>query len=207
MWWNKNMFRYLLEQGANPNGSDTNLCAPISVMAQRGYYQGVKVTYTLWNMSEKRTFCKVTILAFVRIWCRSWGSIQRVFRPGRIATCHCRYVSSFKMFCPPFALWSQTRSVLSRTLAMRVSTRICSDSVFGATRHCQAQVKIFHFFTNSKFIPKLIFRCPKEFIYLFREFGGNFWVRDNKKSLATDFGFSHSGSFTMKQLQGEMRLD
>lgn len=35
--------RYLLIKGANPNGSRRNLCAPIAVMAQRGYYEGVRV--------------------------------------------------------------------------------------------------------------------------------------------------------------------
>lgn len=35
--------RMLLEAGADPNGSERNLCTPLSVMAQRGYYEGVKV--------------------------------------------------------------------------------------------------------------------------------------------------------------------
>ncbi len=35
--------RELLERGANPNGDEKNLCTPLSVMAQRGYYEGVKV--------------------------------------------------------------------------------------------------------------------------------------------------------------------
>ncbi len=33
----------LLERGSDPNGNDKNLCTPISVMAQRGYYEGVKL--------------------------------------------------------------------------------------------------------------------------------------------------------------------
>ena len=32
--------RELLEAGADPNGSDKNLCTPLAVMSQRGYYEG-----------------------------------------------------------------------------------------------------------------------------------------------------------------------
>ncbi|XP_071745450.1 ankyrin repeat and SOCS box protein 16-like [Lepeophtheirus salmonis] len=37
---------YLLSVGANPNGNDQNLCTPLSVMAQRGYYEGIKLLCT-----------------------------------------------------------------------------------------------------------------------------------------------------------------
>ena len=35
--------RVLLEAGADPNGSQANLCSPLSIMCQRGFYPGVKV--------------------------------------------------------------------------------------------------------------------------------------------------------------------
>ena len=31
----------LLEAGADPNGNEKNLCTPLAVMAQRGYYEGM----------------------------------------------------------------------------------------------------------------------------------------------------------------------
>jgi hypothetical protein len=42
---NSRRFRCLLDHGADPNGDDKNLCTPMSVMAQRGYYEGVKVSH------------------------------------------------------------------------------------------------------------------------------------------------------------------
>ena len=35
--------RLLLEAGADPNGSQANLCSPLSIMCQRGFYPGVKL--------------------------------------------------------------------------------------------------------------------------------------------------------------------
>ena len=35
--------RVLLEAGANPNGSEKNLCTPLAIMAQRGFYEGVRL--------------------------------------------------------------------------------------------------------------------------------------------------------------------
>ena len=35
--------RILLEAGADPNGSQANLCSPLSIMCQRGFYPGIKV--------------------------------------------------------------------------------------------------------------------------------------------------------------------
>jgi len=35
--------RILLEAGANPNGHDKNLCTPLAVMAQRGFYEGLRL--------------------------------------------------------------------------------------------------------------------------------------------------------------------
>ena len=35
--------RVLLEAGADPNASSANLCSPLSIMCQRGFYPGVKV--------------------------------------------------------------------------------------------------------------------------------------------------------------------
>ena len=35
--------RILLESGADPNGSPANLCSPLSIMCQRGFYPGVKL--------------------------------------------------------------------------------------------------------------------------------------------------------------------
>ena len=33
----------LLEAGADPNGSQANLCSPLAIMCQRGFYTGVKL--------------------------------------------------------------------------------------------------------------------------------------------------------------------
>ena len=44
---NRDVFYYLrclLQHGADPNGNFKNLCTPLAVVAQRGYYEGVKVT-------------------------------------------------------------------------------------------------------------------------------------------------------------------
>ena len=38
-----NFIRILLEKGADPNGDIRNLCTPLAVMAQRGYYEGVRL--------------------------------------------------------------------------------------------------------------------------------------------------------------------
>ena len=35
--------RILLEAGANPNADIRNLCTPLAVMAQRGYYEGLRI--------------------------------------------------------------------------------------------------------------------------------------------------------------------
>ena len=35
--------RLLLEAGADPNGSQANLCSPLSIMCQRGFYPGVRL--------------------------------------------------------------------------------------------------------------------------------------------------------------------
>ena len=35
--------RFLLEAGADPNGNEKNLCTPLAVMAQRGYYDGLRL--------------------------------------------------------------------------------------------------------------------------------------------------------------------
>ena len=35
--------KVLLNAGADPNGSQSNLCSPLSIMCQRGFYPGVKV--------------------------------------------------------------------------------------------------------------------------------------------------------------------
>ena len=35
--------RILLEAGADPNGDIRNLCTPLAVMAQRGYYEGLRL--------------------------------------------------------------------------------------------------------------------------------------------------------------------
>ena len=33
----------LLEKGADPNGHEKNLCTPLAIMAQRGYYEGIRI--------------------------------------------------------------------------------------------------------------------------------------------------------------------
>ena len=32
-----------MEAGADPNGSEKNLCTPLAIMAQRGFYDGVRL--------------------------------------------------------------------------------------------------------------------------------------------------------------------
>lgn len=62
------------------------------------------------------------------------------------------------------------------------------------------------FFLNSQ-IHKLylfIFRCPPEFVYLYREFGGSLWIRDSRQRLATEISDRAPALALMKQLQGKI---
>ena len=49
-----------------------------------------------------------------------------------------------------------------------------------------------------------VFRCPPEFVYLYREFGGNLWVRDTRQRLATEISDRAPALALMKQLQGKI---
>ena len=50
------IFRCLLEHGADPNGDFKNLCTPLAVVAQRGYYEGVKVSLDRSNLRPLPVF-------------------------------------------------------------------------------------------------------------------------------------------------------
>ena len=49
----------------------------------------------------------------------------------------------------------------------------------------------------------LPFRCPPEFVYLYREFGGSLWIKDSRGRLATEITERAPALSLMKQLQGE----
>ena len=66
---------------------------------------------------------------------------------------------------------------------------------------------LIHKFTNKQFnsqIHLLIFRCPPEFVYLYREFGGSLWIRDSRQRLATEISDRAPALALMKQLQGKV---
>ena len=48
------------------------------------------------------------------------------------------------------------------------------------------------------------FRCPPEFVYLYREFGGSLWIRDSRQRLATEISDRAPALALMKQLQGKI---
>ena len=62
-------------------------------------------------------------------------------------------------------------------------------------RYTNTQIHKFHLF---------IFRCPPEFVYLYREFGGSLWIRDSRQRLATEISDRAPALALMKQLQGKI---
>jgi len=46
------------------------------------------------------------------------------------------------------------------------------------------------------------YKCPPEFLYLYREFGGNLWVRDSKGQLASEISEDAPALNLLKQFQG-----
>ncbi|TRY68994.1 hypothetical protein TCAL_04120 [Tigriopus californicus] len=57
-----------------------------------------------------------------------------------------------------------------------------------------------HFIRPRVFV--FVHRCPPEFVYLYREFGGNLWIRDSRQQLATEITNSNSTTLTlMRELQ------
>ena len=50
-------------------------------------------------------------------------------------------------------------------------------------------------------------RCPPEFVYLYREFGGDLWIRDSRQRLATEITNSAPSLELLKQLQGILCVD
>ena len=54
--------------------------------------------------------------------------------------------------------------------------------------------------TNSTLY--LPYRCPPEFVFLFREFGGDLSLRDDQGRLATDIAENAPSLKTLRTLQG-----
>ena len=59
----------LLEAGADPNGNEKNLCTPLAVMAQRGYYEGMcnsvswVIEFLFWGLNLDKFLAKLNILS------------------------------------------------------------------------------------------------------------------------------------------------
>ena len=47
------------------------------------------------------------------------------------------------------------------------------------------------------------YRCPPEFVYLYREFGGDLSLKDDQGRLATEIAENAPGLKVMKALQGK----
>ena len=50
------------------------------------------------------------------------------------------------------------------------------------------------------------FRCPPEYVFLYREFGGDLWIRDSRQRLATEISDRSPSLQLMVQLQGKNQL-
>ena len=50
-------------------------------------------------------------------------------------------------------------------------------------------------------------RCPPEYVYLYREFGGSLWIKDSRNRLATEISDRAPALSLMKQLQGMYKSD
>ena len=68
------------------------------------------------------------------------------------------------------------------------------------------EIKILSIRSNGLLIQVKVFycRCPPEFVYLYREFGGNLWIRDSRQRLATEISDRAPALALMKQLQGKI---
>ena len=51
----------------------------------------------------------------------------------------------------------------------------------------------------------LVCRCPPEFLYLYREFGGNLWIRDGRGQQACEVADSGPALQYLRHFQGRMR--
>eukprot|EP00095_Tigriopus_kingsejongensis_P009856 maker-scaffold853_size88743-snap-gene-0.11 protein:Tk09856 transcript:maker-scaffold853_size88743-snap-gene-0.11-mRNA-1 annotation:"ankyrin repeat containing protein" len=136
------------------------MCTPMSVMAQRGYYEGVKLL------------------------CRFGADTEDVYRlmtemPGLPIAIAATY-HHLKCFATLLLYGAKPglKHVTDLDLPLNVITQ-CS-------------------------VPHAIikYRCPPEFVYLYREFGGNLWIRDSRQRLATDSANSNAPALgLMKDLQ------
>ena len=52
----------------------------------------------------------------------------------------------------------------------------------------------------------LVCRCPPEFLYLYREFGGNLWIRDGRGQQACEVADSGPALQYLRHFQGRMRV-
>ena len=65
---------------------------------------------------------------------------------------------------------------------------------------------IWNIIANGKFWLALFHRCPPEFVYLYREFGGDLSLKDDQGRLATEIAENAPGLKVMKALQGKCIL-
>ena len=55
-------------------------------------------------------------------------------------------------------------------------------------------------------IKQFDFRCPPEYVFLYREFGGDLWIRDSRQRLATEISDRSPSLQLMVQLQGKNQM-
>jgi len=149
--------------GADPNGSDRNLCTPLAVAAQRGYAEGV------------------------RLLCQYGADTEDVLRlmsnlPGFPLTTTCTY---------------QHLECFATLLVMGAKPDLSHLSHFQLHPDAKVNCSVPH--TVIKY------KCPKEFLYLYREFGGNMFIRDKSGQLASQLATDAPCSRLIKQLEGGFR--
>ena len=150
----------LLVAGADPNGSDKNLCTPLAVVAQRGYVQGV------------------------RLLCQYGADTEDVLRlmsnlPGFPLTVTCTY---HHLECFATLLVYGAKPDLSHLIHIKL--------------HPDARINCSVPHTIIKY------RCPKEFLYLYREFGGNMRIKDKADRMASQLSHNAPCSKLIKQFEG-----
>ncbi|CAB4066433.1 unnamed protein product [Lepeophtheirus salmonis] len=167
---------YLLSVGANPNGNDQNLCSPLSVMAQRGYYEGIKLLCT-WGADTEDFYRLLSGLPSL---------------PLTICTTyhHFKEFSLLLLFGAKPDLGPSYRS----SHPMIVDN--CNTSLSGT-------VMMYRQIIERCSVPHTIIKhkCPPEFVYLYYEFGGNLCIKDSKGLMATEISDQAPGLEIMKILQ------
>jgi len=151
--------RALLQAGADPNGSAANLCSPLSIMCQRGFYPGVKLLCEFGADTE---------------------DIMRILSgmPGLPIT-SCATYHHLKCF--------------TLLLLHGASPDLTSYKHLQIPDYISTQFSVVHSIIKYK--------CPPEFLFLYREFGGNLWVRDSKGQLASEISDSAPALHFLIQFQ------